>query len=59
MINDHLIKFLENNGRNLKEIDFDLVTDDSINLTIAKFRPNLKSLCIVFKDNEIEALKVI
>ncbi len=53
---EHFIKFLENNGKNLKEIYLPYVDDNSTNLAIAKFCPNLRSLCTV---DEIETLKVI
>ncbi|GES81137.1 hypothetical protein GLOIN_2v1876960 [Rhizophagus clarus] len=55
---DILIKFLEISGRNLKEFyigDY----DNSLNLAIAKFCPNLKSLFTIFMDNELETLKLI
>ena len=53
-----LIKFLENNGRNLKEFYIGNSMDNSLNLAIAKFCPNLRKLS-GFKTNEIEMLKVI
>src|SRR5205085_7294083 len=54
-----LIKFLENNGKNLKEIYIDDSINDSINLAIAKFCPNLQKLFTGFKNNELETLKII
>ena len=54
-----LIKFLENNGKNLKEIYIDDGINDSINLAIAKFCPNLRKLFTGFKNNELETLKMI
>ncbi|RIA99332.1 hypothetical protein C1645_811569 [Glomus cerebriforme] len=53
-----LIKFLEINGKNLVEL---YIEDDenSLNLAISKFCPNLKSLFTMFKINEIETLKII
>src|SRR5436305_1319259 len=41
---EFLIKFLENNGRNLKEFYVDYIIDDSLNLALAKFCPNLRKL---------------
>jgi hypothetical protein len=55
---DILIKFLEINGGSLKEFyigDY----DNSLNLAIAKFCPNLKSLFTIFMDNELGSLKLI
>ncbi|EXX74846.1 hypothetical protein RhiirA1_530093, partial [Rhizophagus irregularis] len=54
---DILIKFLENNGKNLIEIYIN--SSDSLNLSIAKFCPNLKSLYTLFKFDKIETLKII
>ncbi|CAG8576230.1 12452_t:CDS:1 [Funneliformis mosseae] len=56
---DYLIKFLEWNGKNLEEFTVDGINNDSINLAVAKFCPNLKSLFTVFLKNEIETLKII
>ncbi|CAI2169841.1 13917_t:CDS:2 [Funneliformis geosporum] len=55
---EYLIKFLENNGKNLEEFDID-ITDNSLNLAIAKFCPNLKSLFTTFLDDEVDTLKTI
>ena len=57
--NELLIKFLENNGRNLKEIYLHVGSDDPLNLDIARFCPNLKLLSTVFRDDEMETLRVI
>ena len=57
--NELLIKFLENNGKNLKEFYVNYNTDDSLNLAIAKFCPNLRKLFTGFNDNELETLKTI
>ncbi|CAB4387273.1 unnamed protein product [Rhizophagus irregularis] len=57
-----LINFLENNGKNLKEIYIGGIgscNENSLHLTIAKFCPNLKKLCIGFKNNKLETLKMI
>ena len=53
-----LIKFLENNGKNLKEIHL-RSSSDSLNLAIAKFCPNLKLLHAMFREEEVETFKVI
>jgi len=49
---------LKNNGANLKEI-YLKDANMSLNLTIAEFCPNLKSLSTIFKVDEIETLKMI
>uniref|UniRef100_U9UDH6 Uncharacterized protein n=1 Tax=Rhizophagus irregularis (strain DAOM 181602 / DAOM 197198 / MUCL 43194) TaxID=747089 RepID=U9UDH6_RHIID len=47
---DVIIKFLENNGKNLKEFYISCEnSDDSINLAIAKFCQNLQLLSILFE----------
>ncbi|RIA83583.1 hypothetical protein C1645_833603 [Glomus cerebriforme] len=56
---DMLIKFLETNGKNLIEFCVDYDHDYSLNLAIAKFCPNLKTLSITFMKNELETLKLI
>jgi hypothetical protein len=60
--NELLVKFLDNNGKNLKEIfigDFDVSSDNSINLAIAKYCPNLRKLSTGIKHSELETLKII
>ncbi|EXX72226.1 uncharacterized protein OCT59_012400 [Rhizophagus irregularis] len=60
--NESLIKFLEINGKNLKEIYISEVTgynDNSLNLAIAKFCPNLKKLSVGIECKELETLKII
>ncbi|RIA80417.1 hypothetical protein C1645_882174 [Glomus cerebriforme] len=57
-----LVKFLENNGKNLKECyigDLEDYSDNSLNLTIAKFCPNLRKLSTGFKYNELETMKLV
>ncbi|RIA85967.1 hypothetical protein C1645_856976 [Glomus cerebriforme] len=59
---DLLIKFLENNGNNLKECyigDYSGFSDNSLNLAIAEFCPNLRKLSIGFKNNELETMKIV
>jgi hypothetical protein len=58
---DLLIKFLENNGKNLIQlyISYYNRSYDPLNLSIAKYCPNLKSLHSPFIKNEIETLKLI
>ncbi|RIA99338.1 hypothetical protein C1645_811577 [Glomus cerebriforme] len=53
-----LIKFLEINGKNLLEL-YVGSNDNSLNLAIAKFCPNLKILSSIFTNNESETLKLI
>jgi len=55
---EYLINFLENNGKNLKEIHTQYSHHSY--LIMAKSCPNLKSLSMIFLDNEvIETLKEI
>jgi hypothetical protein len=57
---EFLIKFLENNGKNLKVLYLGCYSDDnSLNLAIAKFCPKLKKLSTRIKSNELETLKII
>jgi hypothetical protein len=56
-----LTKFLENNGKNLKEFYVNN-SNNSLNLAIAKFCPNLRKLFSGFKNNEnneLETLRII
>src|ERR1043165_7745586 len=53
-----LIRFLEINGKSLKEICIRSV-DNSLYLAVAKFCPNLQTLCDVLLVTEIDTLKVI
>ncbi|CAB4427319.1 unnamed protein product [Rhizophagus irregularis] len=53
-----LIKFLENNGKNLKELYIDK-HNNFLNLAISKFCPNLKSLYTRFIKNELKTLRII
>ncbi|RIA86052.1 hypothetical protein C1645_829880 [Glomus cerebriforme] len=56
-----LVKFLENNGKNLKEL---FINNDygysniSLNLAIAKFCPNLRKLSVEFKSCELETFNL-
>ncbi len=55
-----LAKFLENNRRSLEKLYFECCrVDNSLNLAIAKFCPNLKSSYTTFTNGESETLKVI
>ncbi|GBB84500.1 hypothetical protein RclHR1_11060005 [Rhizophagus clarus] len=59
---EFLIKFIENNGKNLKELymgDIRGHSDNLLNLAIAEFCPNLRKLSTGFKDDELETLKII
>ena len=55
---ESLIKFLENNGRNLKEF-YSKCCENSLKLAIAEFCPNLRKLFTGCRINELEALKKI
>ncbi|RIA87719.1 hypothetical protein C1645_877854 [Glomus cerebriforme] len=57
-----LMKFLEINGKNLKECYIGYnngKSDNLLNLTIAKFCPNLRKLSVGFKSSELETLKIV
>ncbi|GBB95869.1 hypothetical protein RclHR1_02630014 [Rhizophagus clarus] len=57
-----LINFIENNGKNLKELyigDFTGHSDSILNLAIGKFCPNLRKLSTGFKNDELETLKLV
>ncbi|CAG8609168.1 9979_t:CDS:1 [Funneliformis mosseae] len=56
---EYLIKFLENNGKNLNDLILCKIIDGTLNLDIGKFCPNLRSLCTAFPDGDIKSLKVI
>ena len=56
--NEILTKFLENNGRNLKEFYAGYSKDNLINFSIAKFCPNLRKISGIGV-KEIETLKII
>jgi len=53
-----LINFLKVNGKNLEEL-YIVNNDNSLNLSIAKYCPELKSLYTIFKNDEIDSLKEI
>ncbi|CAB4399826.1 unnamed protein product [Rhizophagus irregularis] len=53
---EYLMKFLENNGKNLKKFYIG-GSDKALRSSIAKFCPNLKSLFIIFRNGELEVLK--
>ncbi|GBB84939.1 hypothetical protein RclHR1_11510003 [Rhizophagus clarus] len=54
----YLMKFIENNGKNLREL-YICENNNILNSSIANFCPNLKSLFIIFNDDEIDILKNI
>ncbi|RIA89151.1 hypothetical protein C1645_876899 [Glomus cerebriforme] len=57
-----LINFLKNNGKNLKELyvnDEDGYCDNSLNLSISKFCPNIRKLSIGFKKDGLETLIIV
>ncbi|GES97884.1 hypothetical protein GLOIN_2v1573959 [Rhizophagus clarus] len=53
-----LTRFLENNGRNLKEFCV-YETDNTINLAISKFCNNFRKLSVGFISNELEMLEML
>jgi hypothetical protein len=56
-----LIKFLEVNGKNLTRFD-GFYNCKTMNLTLAKFCPNIKNLSTTFndyKEDELESLKIV
>jgi hypothetical protein len=55
---EHVIKFLENNGKNLKNF-YASVRNNALNLSIANFCPKIKSLFVIFTTSEIDILKNI
>ncbi|RIA87510.1 hypothetical protein C1645_740070 [Glomus cerebriforme] len=55
---EYIIKFLENNGKNLQEFYLEEV-DRTLNSSIAKFCPDLKKLSIAFKNSEMDTLRII
>ncbi|CAG8602152.1 6168_t:CDS:1 [Funneliformis caledonium] len=55
---EYLTKFLENNGKNLKELGLCENINVSLNLKLGKYCPNLRSLCTAFH-GDIEPLKGI
>ena len=59
--NELLATFLENNGKNLREFYVYYSTDNSLNLAVAKFCPNLRKLFIGYEINyiELQTLKLI
>ncbi|RIA83776.1 hypothetical protein C1645_833255 [Glomus cerebriforme] len=55
---EYVMKFLENNGKNLKGFYLEEV-DCTLNSSIAKLCPNLKKLSISFKNSELDTLRII
>ncbi|GBC10275.1 hypothetical protein RclHR1_00950012 [Rhizophagus clarus] len=53
-----LIRFLKNNGKNLKELSV-CESDDIINLAISEFCTNLRKLSAGLKNDELETLKFV
>ncbi|GBB92252.1 hypothetical protein RclHR1_01990024 [Rhizophagus clarus] len=53
-----LIKFLENSGRNLKELNIDGI-DSSLSSSIAKFCPSLRKISSILTDDGLTTLKII
>ncbi|GBB84542.1 hypothetical protein RclHR1_01110027 [Rhizophagus clarus] len=62
--NEALARFLENNGKNLKELYVGVSRDSSysnnlLNSSISKFCTNLRKFSAGFKNDELEMLKII
>jgi hypothetical protein len=55
---EYLMNFLEINGKNLKEF-YTCLWNNNLNLSIAKFCPNLKKLFVILNNNELDVLKII
>ncbi|RIA90187.1 hypothetical protein C1645_876264 [Glomus cerebriforme] len=55
---EYVMKFLENNGKNLKEFYIG-ENNGALTLSITKFCPNLKKLFILFNNDELDILKAI
>ncbi|GBB91188.1 hypothetical protein RclHR1_18350002 [Rhizophagus clarus] len=55
---EYVMKFLENNGKNLKKFHTD-ESNKGLSLSIPNFCPNLKSLFVIFYDGESDVLKNI
>ncbi|EXX53187.1 uncharacterized protein OCT59_017840 [Rhizophagus irregularis] len=53
---EYILKFLENNGKNLKTLYIG-ENDEDLSLSISKFCPNIKNLFIRFHNDEINSLK--
>jgi hypothetical protein len=55
---EYIIKFLENNGKNLKKLYISR-SDKALSLSIANFCPNINSLYVILKNGELDILKTI
>jgi hypothetical protein len=55
---EYVIKFLENNGKNLQTFYID-ESNNALRLSIANFCPNLKNLSVIFQSGELNILKAI
>ena len=53
---EELTNFLENNGKKLKELHVGADGNNSLNLIIAKFCPNLKKLFTKYKNSELKTI---
>ncbi len=54
-----LMKFLENNGKNLVDLSINHYMDKSLGLSVIQYCPNLKNLVIIIKKNDLDTLKNI
>jgi hypothetical protein len=55
----YVIKFLENNGKNLKKFYYTGEMNKALNLSIVRFCPKIRNLCVIFNEDEIDILKNI
>jgi hypothetical protein len=55
---EYVMKFLENNGKNLKKFHTD-ENDKALSLSIPNYCPNLKSLFVIINSDELDILKTI
>jgi hypothetical protein len=55
---EYVIKFLENNGKNLRKLYISR-SGKALSLTISNFCPNITSLYVAFKNDELDILKNI
>jgi hypothetical protein len=55
---EYVMKFLENNGKNLKKFHTD-ENDKALSLSIPNYCPNLKSLFVIINSDELDILKTL
>jgi hypothetical protein len=55
---EYMIKFLENNGKNLKKLYISR-SDKALRLSITNFCPNITSLRVTFENDELNIMRII